>query len=202
MWPRRGPCLDVDGHRIDLYDKHLAVVGGSGSRKSTLLARLIDGKRPTLVITGDRSLPLVDAVERAGSVIWRPDGQIGWDILAGRPGSVVQRLTAAHQRSSGDTGLYRSVVADRALDVLEHMEAIGEPRSLDGVVSRLRDLEGDRVWQNAAASWVARLSYLRRMLGPALGSDLELGDAMRWLPCNARSAAAAHWSARAATPRE
>lgn len=162
---------------IDLHGRHAAAIGATGSGKSTALAGLVTGRHPTLILAFDRSDPLEAAVSNVGGIIWRPTGTLGWQILAGTPLDVCDRLTASWPTGSADTGVYRSIAREAIFRAVEDMD---NDRSLAGLLSRLELLKGgNRLEQGAAEGWVARLRDLDRALGPALGDDLELGAAMR-----------------------
>jgi hypothetical protein len=178
-WPSGGVIWRVGPYRVPL-NPHAAAVGTTGSGKSATLATLVDGQRPTLILAFDRSDPLQAAVGRVDGLLWTPRSSLGLRILEGQLPLVVQRVVSTWPKSSGDTGVYRSQLMDAAWDVLEAMDAAGEERTLARLVERLQELDRPgRMWEGVRDSWVSRLRYIARVMGPSLGTDLDLAEAMR-----------------------
>jgi hypothetical protein len=160
---------------VELHGRHGAAIGSTGSGKSTALASLIDGKRPTLVIACDRSDPLLAAVQHVQGVVWTPCGTLGWDVLAGDLEDAVERLTAAWQVVSPGE-VFRGIAR---VYTRQELAAMGGHRSVRGLIDRLGRLDVGGVEREALRGWLARFRDLADSLGPALGQDLDLAAALR-----------------------
>jgi hypothetical protein len=182
---RRAYRWQVGAYRISTRRKHAGIVGATGSRKSTLAAELVDGSRPTLILTGEPSDPLRYAVAqlaaRGKGIYWSPNSVLGWDMLQGDPMETAERLTAGTKASQQDTGLGRGIVQDAVYHALRAADRLKRPRTWQHVEQALQLLLRSARDQDTAAAakrWLQRFGHMCLALGPALGRDLDIAEAL------------------------
>lgn len=158
---------------------HAVVAGMSGVGKSTVvLWLLMSSKKPALVVAFDNSRPIRDLFQSRGWTIWQPGGNIGWDILKGSPQIVSEALTAGFARTSQDTGYNRGLARMRLWRTMDELDSRGIQRTIDTLIDALRAPGLDSDENRACRSWANRFESIAKSLGPSLGTDLDLADAL------------------------
>jgi hypothetical protein len=178
--------ITIAGIRLETKDKHIAIGGTTGSRKTTLIAHLImQARRPCVVIAGDSSPYALEAMRARGWRVWSADGKNGGlYCFEGSPREAAQIITALFKMTTSDTGLQRGMAAGVFRNAIADMDERGEARSWPALRRAL--LEADppdgltnRNFEAARVAWLARIDSLMDTLGPALGHDTSVLDCVR-----------------------
>lgn len=190
LWWRFRPTIarrylwQVGAYRISTKRRQAGVVGATGSRKSTLGAKLITGERPTLILTGEPSDPFRAATYRlllrGKAVYWSALSNVGWNMLLGDPLECAERLTGGTKKTEQDTGLGRGLAQEAIAVRFIMADQAGETRTWDMVDEAMVWLiaQGqqtrDQNMIGAGQRWQQRFRRLRMGLGESLGHQLDL----------------------------
>jgi hypothetical protein len=162
---------------------HVAIGGTTGTGKSTSVLGLLDLDIGVLTVALDNTRPISAKVRSLPDAIeWtnEPEWGIGLDLLGGHPRTASEVLVEGWAaKTAGDTGKWRDIAAGRLWTALERHDALGIPRNVGDLVLALLERTGNTEADRACQDWSARLASLARWLGPALGPDLDLVQAMR-----------------------
>lgn len=172
---------------------HMAIGGFSGSGKSTAVLPLFDNERiGVLCVALDNSRPIArkirhaQATGRRGYIEWSneedsPGYGVGLDLIDGPARNAVEVVMAGWKASQGETGKWRDIVANRLTKIVRSMDEAGEPRDWLILAERLNDCPKGMATEHVRAcqDWAARLERLADTLGPSLGHELDLIEAMR-----------------------
>lgn len=150
---------------------------------------------------------ILELRDRDKAIYWNPRGTLGWDMLVGDPIELAENLTAGTTKTEGDTGLGRGYVQDvtaLALAGADAYQVVREWRDLHAVLhvphmTRQQKLElllrrpflepamikadevvqyGGQEARAAFARWAQRFEHMCMGLGPALGHDFNLNEAL------------------------
>jgi hypothetical protein len=164
--------------RGGLHTIHAVVSGMSGTGKSTAVLSLLMGKMPALVIAFDNSRPILMLFKAMSWTIWQPGGTLGWNILSGTPQVVSEALTAGFAKTDQDTGYNRGLAQMRLWETMEALDRSGAPRTIDVLVDALEQPGNNPDQTRACRTWANRFARIAKSLGPSLGTDLDLAEAM------------------------
>jgi hypothetical protein len=180
-WRLGSVTIDLRGGQDTI---HAALGGSSGNGKSSALLPLLQLDMPVAAIGFDDSKPLQDwwsaHAHDERYIHWRMDGDLGWDILHGPALYAAEGLTAGFERHGDDTGYYRGLARDELVEMIEADDAAGRPRNMWRYVDLMflgSERGGDA--SRACRRWAGSFRTLLKTLGPALGNDFNLTDAMR-----------------------
>jgi hypothetical protein len=179
--------LDIGGVVIESWQKHIAIGGTTGARKTTLIANLImRSTEPVAFIAGDSSPFAIQAIRAIGGYVWSPSGDMGLYCFPGTPNEAAQIATILLKRVPGmsDSGLQRGMARGVFREYFELCDAQGAMRTWEGLEQYLyvaRPPRGlpNRNFEQMRANWISRIIELRAQLGPALGNDLNVVDILR-----------------------
>lgn len=180
-WKLGGATVDLKGGDDSI---HSVLGGSSGNGKSTALLSLLKGTDMPICAGGfDSSKPLTQWWEAHEGderyVLWRMEGDLGWNIIDGPPASAAEGLTAGFERSGGDTGYFRGLAYNRLADLIEEDDRLGRSRDLWRYVDMLRLRTNDSESDRACRRWAGSFETLLKTCGPSLGNDFSLASAMR-----------------------
>lgn len=172
--------IDLQPRKDDTI--HVAISGSSGLGKSTAVLPLFDLDLGVLCIALDNTRPISAKVREIGGVEWtnEPEWGVGLDLLGGHPRVTSEVLVEGWAaKTAGDTGKWRDIAAGRLWTALANCDSQGATRSISLLVAALLERSGNTEADRACQDWSARLASLARWLGPALGPDIDLVQAMR-----------------------
>ncbi len=179
-----GPVtIDLQPTRTDTI--HVVVGGISGTGKSTLVLPLFDMPIGILCVALDNTRPIANKVRSIHDGIeWTneedsPGYGIGLDLLSGRARTASEVLVAGWTKSSSDTGKYRDIASNRLWAKIDELDSHGIQRNFPDLAAALNIKTGNTEADRACQDWAGRLERLAKTLGPSLGNDLDLIDAMR-----------------------
>jgi hypothetical protein len=171
---RHEQSVKVGGKRIDIAWRHVGVIGTSGSRKSTLLAMLLEqiGKN-YVAIAGDHAPPLLNITLARGYRVWKPRGEVGWYPWGGDLELAVQRVEHMFPASGNDAGVHRSMFKQAARKAWANVDERG--RTVQQVIAKLPDVVTGTSGKSMAENWTARLNELIESLGDSLRTASDGG---------------------------
>ena len=172
--------VSVGGVTFDRAWRHVGIIATTGARKSTLLAMLADQLgMPCIVITGDHAPPLVNWTYSVGGWVWQARGGVAWYPWGGPLELAVQRAEYMHPSTSGDVGVGRALFKQVAREAWGEADDRGEFRTLSQLIDALPAVAKGQVSSMMVEAWTARLRELEQSLGPSLGTDLDIVEALR-----------------------
>lgn len=179
-----GPVvIDLQPTQTDTI--HVVVGGISGTGKSTLVMPLFDMPIGILVVALDNTRPIAKKVRSLSDGIeWSneedsPGYGVGLDLLSGRARTASEVLIAGWTKSSSDTGKYRDIAGNRLWTKIDDLDSRGVRRNFPDLISALNLKTNNPEADRACQDWAGRLERLLKTLGPSLGDELDLIDAMR-----------------------
>lgn len=159
----------------------VAIGGTTRLGKSTAVVNLFDLGIGVLTVALDDTVPLSKKVRSlADGTEWTsdPSSPIGLDLLDG-PAQIAAEVMVGGFGLVG-TGKWQRIARDRLWEAMNMLDNRHEPRSLPALAAALMiPVPGNSEATRACRDWAERLIGLSRTLGPALGHDLNLVDAMR-----------------------
>jgi hypothetical protein len=167
-----------------LHDTIHTVIGGtSGLGKTTSVLPLFDLPIGVLCVALDNTRPIAAKVRSLSDGIeWtnEPEWGLGLDLLGGKSRVASEVLVEGWAaKTAGDTGKWRDIAAGRLWTAIDQLDRTSVPRSIPQLGAMLLERTGNVEADRACQDWAGRLVSLARWLGPALGSDLDLVQAMR-----------------------
>ncbi len=182
-WQRKSIPWKLGSVTVDLrggsHTIHAVVAGMSGTGKSTAVLPLLMGKMPALVVAFDNSRPIRDLFLAKGWTIWQPGGTLGWDILSGSAQVVSEALVAGMPESNQSVGIMSGMAQERIWEALDALDAAKKPRTIGALTDALSVRTGNPIQDRACLDWAVRFRRVAKSLGSSLGTDLDLGEAMR-----------------------
>jgi hypothetical protein len=175
-WPLGPVTVDLRGGHHTI---HAVVAGMSGTGKSTAVVSLLERTGPALVVAFDNSRPIRELFEAKGWTIWTPGGTLGWDVVSGPAQVVSEALVAGMPESNQSMGIMSGMAQERIWETLEVLDRVGRPRTIDALADALSVRTGNPIQDRACLDWAVRFRRVARSLGSSLGTDLDLGAAMR-----------------------
>jgi hypothetical protein len=159
----------------------VAVGGTTRLGKSTAVIGLYDLPIGVLTVALDDTVPISEKVRslKDGDE-WTsdPSSPIGLNLLDGPPQIAAEVLVGGF--GTVGTGKWQRIARDRLWAAIDAMDKRHEPRSMTQLAAALMiAVPGNSEATRACRDWAERLLGLSRVLGPALGYDLNLVDAMR-----------------------
>jgi hypothetical protein len=185
----RGPVFipfEVGNVTIDLQPTltetiHVLVGGTSRTGKSTSVLPLFDLPIGVLCIALDVT-PIEEKCRQVGGKVWTNDPAecaFGLNLLGGASMFASEGLVAGFPKSEGNIGDWQRSAREVIWDGMDAMDKMGIERSLSAVGAVLMQATGDAEVGRICRSWARKLGNLDRIIGPTLGYDLDLVDAMR-----------------------
>lgn len=174
--------VTIDRAHFDIAWRHVGLLGTSGSRKSTLMAMLLEqiGKR-YVCLTGDHSPPLLNLTYARGGIVWTPRGAVAWYPWGGPLELAVQRVEHMFPATSSDAGVHRSMFKQAARKAWADVDE--RARDVRQVIAVLPDIATGASGKMMVENWGARLQELVDSLGgslrPASDGGFDLVDELR-----------------------
>jgi hypothetical protein len=186
----RGPVyipLELGKVTIDLQPTatetvHVVIGGSTRTGKSTSVLPLFDLDIGVLCIALDISVPIEAKIRALGGIVWTNDPdecRIGLDILSGPARIASEGLVAGFPKAAGNIGDYQRSAREVIWSGMDRMDAEGIDRSLPDIILALLRPMSDSEAARACRSWARKLANLYRIIGPTLGTDLDVVRAMR-----------------------
>lgn len=174
LFARHERSVRVGGCKLDIAWRHIGIVGTSGSRKSTLLALLLEQIAKTYVcITGDHAPPLLNLTRSKGYRVWTPRGELAWYPWGGDLELAVQRVEHMFPASGMDMGVHRSMFKQAARKAWARVDE--RSRTVQQVMAAFPEVVTGSSGKSMAENWTARLTELIDSLGGSLATATNGG---------------------------